>query len=260
MSEQRQVRHADRRSPIRHAVPTRRSSSGPGDRIASAGQIATYFREDCRTLRDSLQLEMVAAQYHLRFRDLLSPEEVPVGEAVAAGVVAELERHGDQLSHAILRALAYLGTDGMAERSAHAAARLSDRGVGLPARFGDVAGARALGAWCESERGFTGEYAFFIDFEYGLGVRHALALFVEPRSGGVIKHIGLMQPMTELDSDDPFHPSALDPIEIVDAGALLGKLLDRSFGSRAARTDDYRILIASARARSMGQERAAAAS
>src|SRR4051812_3871747 len=75
----------------------------PGDPITAASEVARYFREDCRPLRDSLQLEMVAAQYWLRMRDAVSREGVPVGEAIGAGVVAALERHGDPLSHAILR-------------------------------------------------------------------------------------------------------------------------------------------------------------
>ena len=62
--------------------------------------MAIYFREDCRTLRDSLQLEMVVAQYCLQIRDVRTTAGVPVGDAVGVGVVAELEGHGDPLSHA----------------------------------------------------------------------------------------------------------------------------------------------------------------
>src|SRR4051794_25145335 len=108
MSEQRQAANAGRQSPIRKATPTRQSSSGP-DHIASTRDVAIYFREDCRTLRDSLQLEMVAAQYLIRMRDVQTSQGVPVGDAATAGVLAELEGHGDPLSHAILRGLAYLG-------------------------------------------------------------------------------------------------------------------------------------------------------
>jgi hypothetical protein len=71
--------------------------------------VAIYFREDCRTLRDSLQLEMVVAQYCLRIRDLLTTARMPVGDVVGAGVVAELEREADPLSHAILRGVAHVG-------------------------------------------------------------------------------------------------------------------------------------------------------
>src|SRR4051794_856821 len=62
MSEQPQAQHADRRAPFRKATPTRQSAAGPGDRIANATAVAGYFREDCRPLSDSLQLEMVVAQ------------------------------------------------------------------------------------------------------------------------------------------------------------------------------------------------------
>src|SRR5204863_1848057 len=103
MSKHRRSRQAERRSPIRKALPTRESASGPSDRIASSRDVAIYFREDCRTLQDSLQLEMVVAQYLLRIRDVRSSAGVPVGDAVGAGIVAELEGHGDPLSHAILR-------------------------------------------------------------------------------------------------------------------------------------------------------------
>lgn len=258
MSQQQQVRDADRHSPIRKASATRQSSSGPGDRIASAREVATFFREDCRTLRDSLQLEMVIAQYHLRMRDALSGEGVPVGDPLSAGVIAELERLGDALSHAILRGLAYLGTGETAKRSAESGGRLAESVVGLPRKFADVGSARAVGAWRATAGGFDGEYALFVDFEHPLGAAHSLALFVEPRRGGVVKHVGLMHPMSDLEPDEPFHPSGLDAVEITAAGTLLRNVLDRSFGSSLAGIDDYRLLIAAARARSMEQEGIAA--
>lgn len=259
MSTQRQSSDADRRSPIRKAVPTKDSASGPDDRIASARNVAHWFREDCRTLRDSLQLEMVVAQYHLQMRDVLTPQGAPVGDATGAAVIAELERHGDALSHAILRGLEHLGTGETVTRSAGAIARLAGRGIGLPPKFADVAGARPLAAWRTSEGGHDGEYVLFADFEHAQGTRHALALFVEPRHGGVVKHIGLMNPMSDLDAGDAFHPSALEPMPIATAGELLHELLDRSFRSDLSNTDDYRVLIGAARARSMEKEGVAAA-
>jgi hypothetical protein len=257
MSEQRQVQEADRRSPIRKAAATRRSASGP-DRIASAGDVAGYFREDCRRLRDSLQLEMVVAQYHLRMRAVHTPEGLPVGEALSAGVIAELERRGDPLAHAILRGLAHLAVGDTAARSADAVARLAERGTALPRKLADVGEARVLGAWRASAGGFDGEYALFADFEHPLGARHALALFVEPRGGGRIKHIGLMDPMSKLGRNDPFHPSGLEKLEIATAGALLQQLLDRTLGRDSGDVDDYRFVIAAARAASMEREAAAA--
>jgi hypothetical protein len=227
------------------------STSGPGDRVASARDVAIYFREDCRTLRDSLQLEMVIAQYFLQIRDVLSTEGVPVGDPVGAGVVAELEREGDALSHAILRGLADLGAGETARRAGDAAERLNKRTTGLPRQFADVAKARALAAWRTRAGGFEGEYVLFADFEHPRGARHAIALFVEPRKGGVVKHIGLLGPMSDLDPDEPFHPERLELVAISQGGALMHEVLERSFGPLAAESDDYRVLIAAARARSM---------
>jgi hypothetical protein len=186
---------------------------------------------------------MVVAQYDVRLADVHSPEGIPVGHAVSAGVIAELERHGDALSHAMLRGLEYLGTDGRAGRSADAVARMAEAGIGLTAKFGDVGQARPVGAWRE---GGEDEYAFFLDFEFPLGARHALALLVESRHGGTVKHIGLMRPMSDLEPDDPFHPDSLEPLHLSAAGTLLSDLLARSFRYG---TDDYRVLIAQARAR-----------
>jgi hypothetical protein len=222
-----------------------------GHSVASARDVADYFREDCRALRDSLQLEMVVAQYHLRMRGVVSREGVPVGDAASAGVVAELERHGDPLSHVILRGLADLGTGATATRSAEAVARFAGRGVGVTAKFADVAGARAVGAWRASEGGHAGEFALFVDFEHPLGARHSLALFVEPRRGGVVKHIALMNPMSDVDPDDPFHPSALETLDLAVAGTLLREVLERSYGTSLADVDDFRVLIAAARASAM---------
>ena len=59
-----------------------------------------------------------------------------------------------------------------------------------------------------------------------MGVGHALALFVEPRRGGVVKHIGLLGPMSEIDSDDPFHPAAMERIGVDEAGGRLEEELD----------------------------------
>lgn len=162
--------------------------------------------------------------------------------------MAELERRGDPLSHVILRGLAHLGTRDLARRSADAAARLGEQGVGLRRAFADVGGARATGAWRASEAG--GDYALFVEFEHPLGAAHSIALFVEPRRGGVVKHIALLHAMNDLDLDDPFYPSGMDTVEIPTGAALLREVLDRSFGPEAAGTDDFRVLIAAARARS----------
>jgi hypothetical protein len=221
--------------------------------IASSREVANYLRRDCRALRDSLQLEMVIAQYDLQLRSVESPEGIPVGDAAAAGVVAELERKSDALSHAILRGLAYLSTGETARRSADAAARLSEHGVGLTAKFADVADARPVEAWREGCVDGD-EYCLFIDFEFPLGARHAIALFVEPRHGGVVKHIGLLSPMSELEEDAPFHPGALESVPIRTAGELLAKVLARTAGPRGELLDDYRMVIAAARARSMQQD------
>jgi hypothetical protein len=226
------------------------SASGPGERVASARDVAIYFREDCRTLRDSLQLEMVIAQYCLRIRDVLSTDGVPAGDAVAAGVVADLEREGDALSHAILLGLADLGAGETARRAGDAASRLAERATGLPRQFADVGKARALAAW-RTRTGPDGEYALFADCAHPRGARHAIALFVDPRRGGVVKHIGLLGPMSELDPDGPFHPGRLEPVAISQAGALMSEVLERSYGPLATESDDYRVPIAAARVRSM---------
>jgi hypothetical protein len=223
-------------------------------RISHAGEVAGFFRKDCKPLRDSLQLEMVAAQYQLQMDGTCSPEGIPVGAAVCAGVVAELESHGDALSHAILKALAYLGTGDTALRSADAAARLGESGVGLPPKFADVTQARAGGAWRDTQGGYEGEYCLFFDFVYPQGTGHALALFVEPRDGGTIKHIGLLQPMHEIE-----YPGFMEELEIPAAGALLQQLLDRSYRPSLELNDDYRVLIAAARARAMIGDTAQAA-
>jgi hypothetical protein len=197
---------------------------------------------------------MVVAQYHLRMRDVLSPDGVPVGDAVCAGVIAELERRGDPLSHSILRGLEYVGVGETAQRSRHAVARLTGEGLELPAEFADVATSHAVGAWRATVGGRRDEYALFVEFEHPLGARHSIALFVEPRRGGTVKHIGLMGSMEELDADDPFHPSGMETVEIDAAGALMRELLERSFGSSLADTDDFRVLIGAARARAMERE------
>ena len=251
MSEQRRPRNPDRCAPIEKASPTRWSASGPGDRIASARDVAIYFREDCRTLRDSLQLEMVVAQYYLRIRDVRTTGGVPVGDVVGGSVVAELEREADSLSHAILRGLAHLGAGEAAKRSAEAVTRLTEQAIGLPQQFADVCKASALGAWRTRASGLDSEYALFADFEHPHGPRHAIALFVEPRGRGIVKHIGLLGAMSELDPGEPFHPKALEPVAISHAAVLIRDLLEHSYGPLAADTDDFRVLIASARARTL---------
>jgi hypothetical protein len=212
--------------------------------------VAIYFREDCRTLGDSLQLEMVVAQYCLQIRDVRTTAGVPVGDAVGVGVIAELEGHGDPLSHAILRGVAHVGLGETAGRSAEAAARLTERVVGLPQQFAGVGRSTAVGAW-RTRAGHDDESALFAEFEHPRGARHSMALFVEPRGGGAVKHIGLLGAMSELEPDEPFHPNALESIDIPAAGALIREVLERSYGPQAAASDDYRVVIASARTRSM---------
>jgi hypothetical protein len=251
MSNEPSTHGTDRLAPFRKAQRTRQSASGPGDRIASTRDVAIYFREDCRTLDDALQLEMVVAQYCLQIRDVVTRAGMPVGDAVGVGVVAELEGHGDSLSHAILRGLGHLGVGEIADRAGEAAARLGDRVTGLPQQFADVGKATALGAWRTSAGAFEGEYALLAQFEHPRGRGHALALYVEPRHGGVVKHIGLLGAMPDVDPGDLFHPSAMESLSASQAGELIRDVLERSYGPLAAETDDFRVLVAGARARSM---------
>lgn len=230
-------------------APTRQSASGPKDRIASSRDIAIYFREDCRGLRDSLQLEMVVAQYYLRIAGVQTTDGVPAGNAVGPSVVAELEHEGDELSHAILRGLAHLGAGAMAKRSVVAARHLVERGIGLPQQFADVGEARATGAWRYAGE-VDAECVLLAEFEHPSGPRHAVAMYVEPRGLGIVKHLGLIGPVTEFDPDDPFHPSALEELDIPAAGALMRDVLERG-RERPVVRDDFRALIAAARARSM---------
>ena len=236
----------NRIEPFFTPAPTKPSASGPGDRIASSGDIAIYFREDCRTLADSLQLEMVVAQYDLRLRDTATTQGIPVGDAVSAGVVAELESHGDELSHAILRGLAHLGTGERGPRSAAAAERLAERGIGLPETFADVGAAEPIAAWRDRRKADPGEYVLFIDYEHPQGRQHSVAVFVEPC--GTVKHIGLMPPTSEFDPGDQFHPSGLESLPTAKAGGILGDALRRTFGEDLEDADDFRALIAAARA------------
>jgi hypothetical protein len=228
------------------SAPTKPSASGPGDRIASSGDIAIYFREDCRTLADSLQLEMVVAQYDVRLRDTATAEGIPVGDAVSAGVIAELEGHGDELSHAILRGLAHLGTGERSARSAIAAERLAERGVELPETFADVAAAEPIGAWRDRRKAHPGEYVLFVDYEHPRARRHSVAVFVEPR--GTVKHIGLMPPTSDFDPGDQFHPSRLEPLPAAKGNGILADALRRTYGDDLEDTDDFRVLVAAARA------------
>jgi hypothetical protein len=60
-----------------------------------------------------------------------------------------------------------------------------------------------------------------------------------------------MPPTSDLEPGDPFHPSALETLETPVAGAVLNLVIHRSFGDSLDGTDDYRVLIAAARGRSM---------
>ena len=201
---------------------------------------------------------MVVAQYYLRIRDVRTTGGVPVGDVVGGSVVAELEREADSLSHAILRGLAHLGAGEAAKRSAEAVTRLTEQAIGLPQQFADVCKASALGAWRTRASGLDSEYALFADFEHPRGVGHAVALFVDPRRGGVVKHLGLLSPISEMGPGDPFHPEAMETVGISAAGAQIGELLERSYAESAVHSDDFRVLIATARARSMVPEGVAA--
>lgn len=246
MSQRQQSPHRGRPRPPFKASPTKKSASGPGDRIASSRDVAIYLREDCRTLGDSLQLEMVVAQYLLGIAEARSPQGVPVSDAVGAGVVANLEREGDALSHAILRGLAHLGSGDVAARATAAASRLADAIAGLPRQFADVGKAVATGAW-RAGGDIEGECVLFAEFEHPSGRRHTIAMYVEPDLG-TIKHIGLVAPMDEFSPGGPFDPARLEALEIAAAGELLRGLLERTYGSPVTDTDDFRVLIAAARA------------
>jgi hypothetical protein len=242
---------APQQGPIRRATGTRPSAAPPREHIASSRDIAIYLREDCRDLDDSLQVEMVVAQYVLRLRDVRSSAGVAVGASASAGVVAELEGHGDALSHAILKAFAQLAAGHIAARAAEAVARLAERSVGLPRRFSDVACAVPLDAWRTSEGAHPGESVLFADFEHPLGRRHSIAMFVEPRGGGRVKHLGLMEAVRDLEEDGPFAPDAMESLPLAEAGTLMAGALERAYGPDGRDSDDFRVLIATARARTL---------
>lgn len=251
MSRHKQSPTLDPHAPIREAE-SRPSASGPGDRIAAASDVAIYLREDCRTLRDSLQLEMVAAQYCLQIRDVRTPTGVPVGEVVAAEMVIALEGERDPLSYAILRALAHVGLGDLAKRSGEAAARIRD--VGRLRQFADVGKVVPTGAWRATDA-VPGEETLIAEFEHERGRRHTVAVFVEPRRGGMAKHLGLLGPAHDVvEPGCMLHPDAMESLEIPVAGERLREVLERVHGSRCAATDDFRALIAAARARSMLSE------
>jgi len=139
----------------------------------------------------------------------------------------------------------------MAQQSAEAIARLRERAVDLPKPFADVGKAKAIGAWRTHDAEFDGEYALFADFEYPRGADHAIALYAEPKRGGVVKHIGLLSAMRDLEPYEPVHPSAMEPLDIPEAGAVIAQLLERTYGPLAEETDDFRVLVAAARAKSI---------
>jgi GNAT superfamily N-acetyltransferase len=169
---------------------------------------------------------------------------VPVGDAATAGIIADLEAHGDALSHAILRALAHLATGDPATRSADAVARLAENGVGLPRQFRDVGEARAVAAWRDTAGAYAGECALFVEFEHPNGPGHTLALFVDR---DFVKHVGLLPPMEGLG----YPHDDLEELDLTEAGSLLRKVLDRTYPHELTDPDDFRILIGMARARSM---------
>jgi hypothetical protein len=251
MSHQPHTRQLDRDAPFRQA-PTRSSASGPSH-IASTRDVAIYFREDCRDLRDALQLEMVVAQYVLRIRDVRSSAGIAVGEAVGTGVVAELEGFGDPLSHAILRGLAHLGRGEIARRSSEAAARLAERETGMLRQFADVGETSPVGTWRMLGE-VEGDEVLFGEFEHRLGRRHTVALFVDPRGGGTVKHLGLLGPTSELDPDEPLHPSFMEELAIPAGLELIRDALERTYGPDGAESDDFRVLIALARANSTASD------
>jgi hypothetical protein len=230
---------------IRQA-PSRPSASGPGDVIANARDIAIYFREDCRGLRDSLQLEMVVAQYVLRIRAVLTTEGVGVGQAVGLAVIAQLEHERDPLSLAILLGLAQLANGATAERAHAAAERLAEEGVELPRQFAGVGRAEPVGAWRAS--GAEGEFVLFVEFEHPCGRRHTFAMFAEPRGAGTVKHLALLGPSSDLAGAGRFDPDVMEALDLPEAGALMRDLLGRTYGPPAADVEDFRVLIAEARA------------
>ena len=250
MSQQSRTNKPDRRRPGAHAT-TRLSASGPGPQVVSARDVAIFFREDCRTLDDSLQLEMVVAQYCIQIRDVRSTNGVPVGDAVAADVVAHLEREGDALSHAVLRGMAHIGVGLAAERSAAAAARLSEADAGLPPQFVDVAKASPVGAVRVRDVRIRECSALFAEFEHPLGRRHTIALFLDERRAKWVKHIALLGPLEEVRPEEEFAPATPEAVPTAPTGALMRDALERSYGRGAARSGDYRALIALARAESM---------
>ena len=142
-------------------------------------------------------------------------------DALAEGLVAELEDMADAPALITLRGLAAVADPWLAEPSAAAAERVA-LSASVPAWAEQIGRARATGALSLTDPSETDEIGVLIEFEYPDGDRHAIATYIVPRLGGIAKHVFLCQPTERIPGAD----QELDPMDLADAKARMRAALE----------------------------------
>ena len=172
--------------------------------VEAAAALATY----CDAVDAAIHVERRISRFLPFWADQSGSFDLAGVDHLATGLVEELEGMDDTPAWIVLRGLASVADAWLADPARAAADRIEPRLV--PGWAGEIGKARAIGA-LELTGGEPGESGLLIESAYPSGDRHAIATYIDPRLGGIAKHIFLLQPI------DAAPDGPLDAIDLDDA-------------------------------------------
>jgi hypothetical protein len=143
-------------------------------------------------------------------------------EALSRGLVGELEDRCDIPALITLRGLAAVADPWLAQPSHAAAERVARTCRFLPSWADQIGCAEATRALALDDHDDSGEIGLLIEFEYPNGDRHAIATYIDPRLGGVAKHVFLLQAIDAI----PDPGKLLESMDLDDAKARMRAALE----------------------------------
>jgi len=156
---------------------------GDGDPVED---LVREFRRAAQGLDGPLAAERLAADLDGMFRlgdPFAEPEEVL---ARAGLVVKRLLAVGDDVSLGLLRALAAVSSEDVAEAAATVAEALARRGVTAPGWADGVGGASAVAAYLMVDTAFGDGDTVFVEFAEP---SHPVGVYIDRTLGGLAKHV-----------------------------------------------------------------------
>jgi hypothetical protein len=196
---------------------------------ALLAESAAIASRDADEIADALEAEEWGSCLIGTMHGGVVPSE-EVEAAVLPRFVEALEALGTRRALATLRALGAVGAPEHARRAAGAGDRLAATGLPEPPWATELGGARPTAAALMYEEAFDDGLSVMVEFT-GPGVRtHTVAVYIDHNLGGLVKHVFLAGPLSEIRADFERAPgragAAMRDLDFAEARARVEAGLD----------------------------------